>query len=113
MTDGLTPLRDVRSQAQERLGKPGEDREVGVKLYAFQAAHTQGGESVLSLQVGELALDQSAAAVERAEPLGVARYTREQPAADPNGQDWLLALRNPGAERRDRRREPRTRRRRG
>jgi hypothetical protein len=78
--------------AAERLPKPREHYEVGVKLHLRQPANPQRRESVAVLQVSERPLDGDASTVEVTEPLRVAGNAWEQPAAESKGQGWLILL---------------------
>ena len=69
----------------EPHGELREDRQVGVKPHAFDSADPQRQERSFVLQSSELALDRATLAVQRTEPLGVARDERVQPVGlDPN-----------------------------
>lgn len=69
----------------ERLREPRQNRQVGVKLDAFQATDAARGKSVVVLQVSELALHGDTAAVEIVEPLGIAPDARQEATADADG----------------------------
>jgi hypothetical protein len=80
-----------RSRSIKSLSESSQNREVGVKADALQAANPKWREAVVMLQATELALDRSAASVESLEPLRVSRDAREQPTAKSKRQgqaDW-------------------------
>jgi hypothetical protein len=87
--------RDYLSRS-ERLPKPSEHHKIGVERDLGESAHSQRSQAVADLQVAERPLNRSAASVEVAPALCVARDARQEPSTYPDGQDWLLAL-HPGA----------------
>jgi hypothetical protein len=59
---------------------------------AFESSHSERGEAVMQLQVCESTLDGGAPTVEAAPAFGVPGDARQEPSADPDRQDWLLAF---------------------
>jgi hypothetical protein len=87
---GRLPLSRQRDlpRSFNHKSKASENRQVSVQTHALDPANPEVGKRVVALQESELSLDRSAATVEVAEALRVARDAREHSAPDTDGQDW-------------------------